>query len=103
MLRIRRDDMVAVISGKDKGKRGKIIQILPAQSRAIVEGANLVKKARRKTRQDQQGGIVAIEAPIHMSNIMLVCKQCDKPVRFKTATLKDGSKIRECKKCGAAI
>ncbi len=103
MLRIRRDDVVAVISGKDKGKTGKVLEILTPQSRAIVENLNIVKKARRKTKQDQQGGIVGIEASIHLSKLMLVCKQCNKPVRFKVSVLKDKSRIRLCKKCGAAI
>lgn len=103
MLRIRKDDIVSVIAGKDKGKTGKVLEVLPSQARALVENINLVKKARRRTQQNQQGGIVDIEMPIHLSNLMLMCKPCNKPVRFRVSVMKDGVKIRECKKCGAAI
>lgn len=103
MLRLKKNDIVAVVAGKDKGKKGKLLRIDPASQRAIVENINLIKKARRRTQQDQKGGIVEIEASIHTSNLMLVCKQCSKPTRFKVARLKDGTKIRECKKCGAVI
>lgn len=103
MLRIKKDDIVAVMNGKDKGKKGKVLEVFTGEGRALVENINLVKKARRRTQQNQQGGIVDIEAPVHLSNIMLVCKQCNKPTRFKVSVLKDGAKIRECKKCGAAI
>jgi len=103
MLRIRKNDIVAVIAGKDKGKNGKILEVFPGESRALVENINLVKKARRRTQQNQQGGIADIEAKIHLSNLMLVCKQCNKPVRFRVNVLKDGTKVRECKKCGAAL
>lgn len=103
MLRIKKNDIVAVMTGKDKGKRGKILEIFPDRSRALVENINLVKKARRRTQENQKGGLVEIEASISMSNLMLICKQCDKPTRFRVSVLKDGSKIRECKKCGAAI
>ena len=103
MLRIKKNDMVSVITGRDKGKKGKVLEVFPFESRAIVENINLVKKARRRTQQNQKGGIVDIEAPIHLSNLMLVCKQCNKPTRFRVSILKDGTKIRECKKCGAVI
>ena len=103
MLRIKKNDIVSVITGKDKGKKGKVLEIFPFESRAIIENINLVKKARRKTQQNQQGGIIDIEAPVHLSNLMLVCKQCNKPTKFRVSILKDGEKIRECKKCGAVI
>ena len=102
MLRIRKDDMVVVVAGKDKGKRGKVLNIQTAESRVVVENVNLVKKARRKTQQDQKGGIIDIESPLHISNVMLYCKPCDKPRRFRVNVLKDGTKIRECKKCSSA-
>ena len=103
MLRIKKDDMVAVITGKDKGKKGKVIEVFPSQLRALVENINTVKKTRRRTQQNQQGGIVSIEMPIYLSNLMLVCRQCNKPTKFRVSVLKDGTKLRECKKCGAAI
>lgn len=101
MLKIKRNDQVEVISGKDRGKKGKVLRVFPIQEKALVENINLMKKAVRKTRDDQKGGIVEMESPIHLSNLLLVCKQCSKPTRTKSTVLKDGSKIRECKKCGA--
>ena len=103
MLRIRKDDTVIVTSGKDKGKTGRVMRVMPVQSKAIVENINLVKKAKRRTQQDQKGGIIEIEAPIHLSNLMLLDKQSNSPVRFKIEVAKDGTKIRLSKKSGAAI
>ena len=103
MLRIRKDDMVKVISGKDKGKTGKVLHVYPKIEKALVENINLVKKAKRRTQQDQQGGIVDTEAPIHLSNLMLVDRQSNEPTRFKTSFLKDGGKERLSKKSGAAV
>lgn len=103
MLSIKKNDEVIVIAGKDKGKTGKVLKIFPKDNRAVVEHINLVKKARRRTQQDQQGGFVEIEAPIHMSNIMLVDKKTNKPTRFGVSILKDGSKVRISKKSGEVI
>jgi large subunit ribosomal protein L24 len=103
MLRIRKDDNVEVITGKDKGKKGKVIAVFPKQVKALVEGINFVKKHMRKTQQDQKGGIVQKEVPIHLSNLMLVCKRCNKSVKFGASLLKDGSKMRVCKSCGEVI
>ncbi len=101
MLKIKRNDQVEVISGKDRGKKGKVLRVFPILEKALVENINLMKKAVRRTREDQKGGIVEMESPIHLSNLLLVCKQCNKSTRTKSSVLKDGSKIRECKKCGA--
>ena len=103
MLRIKKDDQVVVIAGKDKGKTGKVLQVYPENERALVEHINLVKKARRRTQQDQQGGFVDIEAPIHVSNIMLIDKKTNKPTRFSASILKDGTKVRISKKSGEVI
>lgn len=103
MFRIKKNDNVAVIAGRDKGKKGRIIAVFPEIDRALVEGINFVKVHKRKTQQDQQGGIMQKEAPIHLSNLMLVCKQCNKPVRVGFSVLKDGSKNRACKSCGELI
>lgn len=103
MLSIKKDDNVAVIAGRDKGKKGRVISVFPQTNRALVEGVNFVKKHMRKTQQDQQGGIVQKEMTIHLSNLMLVCKRCNKPVRFGQSSLKDGSKIRICKSCKETI
>jgi len=74
MQKIRKNDIIQVVTGKDKGKKGKVVQVLPEAARALVEGINLAKKHKRQTRQDTQGGIVSIEMPIAIANIMLVCK-----------------------------
>ena len=103
MLRIKKNDIVMVISGKDKGKTGRVMKIFPSALRAIVENINLVKKAKRRTQQDQKGGIIDIEASIHLSNLMLIDKQENKPTRFKIETAKDGTKMRLSKISGAVI
>jgi len=102
-LSIKKDDIVIVVSGKDTGKKGKVLQIHSRSRRAVVERINLVKKHLRKRQEGQQSGIVEVESPIHVSNLMLFCKQCNKSSRFKTAVLKDGTKSRACTKCGGAI
>jgi len=99
MARIRKDDIVEVISGKDKGKKGKVIHYFPDDDLVLVEGVNFVKKNMRRTQQDQKGGIIQKEAPLNVSNVMLVCKRCNKPVRVGYSYLKDGTKARICKKC----
>ena len=101
MLRIRKDDTVSVITGKDKGKKGKVISVL--ENKVLVEGINFVKKHKRKTQQDQQGGIIQKEAPIDISNVMVMCKRCNKPVRTKTIILNDKSRARACKVCQEII
>jgi large subunit ribosomal protein L24 len=100
--KIKRDDTVELIAGKDKGKRGRVLRILRDKDRVIVEGLNLVKKAQKRKSQNDRGGIIEIEAALHASNVMLVCKKCDKPVRSGYKI--DGEKkIRVCKKCGEAL
>jgi large subunit ribosomal protein L24 len=103
MLRIRRDDKVIVISGKDKGKTGKVIKIFPALRMAIVENINLVKKAVKKGDQYPSGGFIDLEKPIHISNLMLIDPKSNKPTRKKIEVLKDGGKIRVSKKSGETI
>ncbi len=103
MFKIRRGDTVQVISGKDKGKKGNIIKIFRRENRALVQGINLFKKHKRKTRQDQQGGIVTIESPINISNLMFFCKHCSAPRRIGFAVNKDGTKNRFCKTCKEAM
>lgn len=98
-MKIRKGDTVQIITGKDRGKKGKVLAMLPEGERVLVEGLNLVKKHKRQTRQDQQGGIVSIEAPINISNLMVFCRHCNRPVRVGFTVLKDGSKSRFCKSC----
>ena|SRR3989338_2816305 len=103
MLRIRRDDLVSVLAGREKGKKGKVLKIFKSQAKAVVEGLNLVKKSRRRTQENPQGGIVSKEAPIALSNLSLICRQCNQPSRFSVVTLKDGSKSRQCKSCNGVM
>lgn len=99
MLHIKKNDMVKVLAGKDKGKTGKILRVYPARSRAIVQGANFTKKHAKRTRQEDQGGIIHREAAVDMSNLAVVCKGCNRATRVGVDILNDGSKVRFCKKC----
>ena len=104
MLKIRRGDIVQAIKGKDKGKKGKVLSVIAGSKRALVEGLNQVKKHKRKTQADQQGGIISVERPMSIANLMLVCKHCDKPVRVGFVILKDGkTKSRICKVCKEVV
>ncbi len=107
MKRIRKDDQVLVISGKDKGRVGRVIRVIPDRDRALVEGRNFATKHVRAQQGPQgvtEGGIIQTEAPIHLSNLMPVCPSCDQGVRVNYVFTEEGdrrSKVRECKKCGA--
>jgi len=104
MLKIRKGDTVQITKGKDRGKKGKVLEVLlERRRRVLVEGLNLVKKHKRQTRQDQQGGIVSIEAPISIANTMFFCKQCERPVKIGFTLLKDGTKTRICRGCKEAV
>jgi len=106
MNKIRRQDNVIVLSGKDRGKTGVVRQVIPSKGRLIVEGVNLIKKHQRPTQSEgvmAPGGIVSREAPLHASNVMLVCKECGKPSRTGVRVRPDGAKVRVCKKCGADV
>ncbi len=99
-IRLKKGDTVMALSGKDRGKTGKILKIFPRKSTAIVEGVNMVKKHMRRTRQDQQqGGIIERESPMRVNKLALLCKSCNRPTRIGVSKLSDGSKSRFCKKC----
>lgn len=100
-FKIRKDDLVQIIAGKDKGKRGNIVSVDRKKDRVIVSGCNLVKKAMKKQSEQDRGGIAEIEAPLHISNVALVCKKCGPTkVGYKI----DGDKkIRVCRKCGDTL
>ncbi len=102
-LHVRRGDEVMVISGKDRGKKGKVVRVLPDRGRVVVEGVNIVKKHRRPRGNVMQGGIVEEAAPIHASNVMLVCRRCGKPARTGARFLGDGRKVRVCRRCGEDV
>lgn len=100
--RIKKNDQVTVIAGRDRGVRAKVLRVLPREGKAIVERVNMIKKHTRPNPQQQvQGGILEREAPIHLSKLMVVCPACDKPTRIGRKRQADGTSVRVCKKCGA--
>ncbi|MBF0493933.1 MAG: 50S ribosomal protein L24 [Candidatus Omnitrophica bacterium] len=103
MLRIKKNDIVKVLAGKDKGKTGKVITVIADKNRVIVQGINFNKKHAKKRRQDQQGGIIQKEGPLDMSNVAVMCKKCNLATKIGVDILQDGSKIRFCKKCKETI
>ena len=103
MRHVKKNDLVTVLRGKDRGKSGKVLKVFPQRGRAIVEGLQLVKKHVRRRRDDQQGGIVEMESTIHLSNLLPVCGRCKQPTRPGTKVLDDGSTVRVCRRCGEAL
>ncbi|MDH5637568.1 MAG: 50S ribosomal protein L24 [Nitrospinota bacterium] len=99
-ISVKRNDVVVVIAGADKGKKGKILEVISSEGRVIVEKVNIVKRHQRPTQQQRQGGIIEREAKIDASNVQLFCSKCDKPVRIGHQRLEDGKKVRICRKCG---
>jgi len=102
-MRIRKGDLVKVISGKDKGKEGKILRNFPKEGKVIVEGVNMVTRHVKPTPKSPQSGLVKKEAPLHAAKIMLVCPSCGKATRVSRAFLEDGRKVRVFKKCGEIV
>ncbi|GAB4280008.1 MAG: 50S ribosomal protein L24 [Coriobacteriia bacterium] len=101
-MSIRKGDKVRVIAGKDKGKEGRVLRTSPALSRVYVEGVNIQKRHSRPTNKNPQGGIIEIEGPIHVSNVMLLCPNCSQPTRVGRVR-EDGVRQRVCKKCEKEI
>ena len=101
-FKIKQNDNVEVLAGKDKGKRGSVVRIIPKKDKVIVSGVNIVKKAMKRRSQQDQGGIVEVEAPLHISNVGIVCKKCGRPVKIGYKI--DGDKkVRVCRKCGETL
>jgi large subunit ribosomal protein L24 len=100
---IKKNDKVKVMAGKDKGKIGKVLKVIHKKNRVLVENINIVKCHVRPNAQNRQGGIVEKEAPIHLSNVMLMCDHCIHPTRVKIQMLEDGKKTRVCKRCNETI
>ena len=98
-MNVKRDDKVVVISGKDKGKKGKVLAVIPKERRVIVEGVNIVSKHVKPRKQGETGGIIKQEAPIDASNVMHICNKCNTPTRIGRRILDDGTKVRYCKHC----
>jgi large subunit ribosomal protein L24 len=102
-LHVKKDDQVMIIAGKDKGKSGKILRVIPDKGRVLVENLNMIKRHTRPSQRNSTGGIIEKEAPIAISNVQLLCQGCNKPVRTGIRTLEDGSKARFCKKCNEIV
>ncbi len=101
-MNIRKDDKVVVISGKDKGKEGKVLIANPKAGKLVVEGVNVATKHQKPRKQGEEGGIIKVETPIYACKVMVVCPKCGKPTRV-AHKLDDGKKVRVCKKCGANL
>ncbi len=102
-LHVKKDDMVKVIAGKEKGKTGKVLRVFPAKRRVVVESLNMVKRHTRPTQLSPEGGIVEKEAALSVSNVMLVCASCGEAARTGIRTLEDDSRVRYCKKCNEIV
>lgn len=102
-MHVKKGDTVKVLCGKDKGKQGEIKRSLPEKQRVVVEGVNMITKAMRPTQANPQGGLSKMEAPIHVSNVMLVCPHCKEATRTSSKRNEQGKKIRVCKKCNKDI
>ena len=101
--RLKKDDKVKVLTGKDKGKIGKVLKVNKKTSRIVVENINVVKVHQRPTQANPQGGIVEKTMPVHISNLMVMCNSCVKPTRIEMKLLEDGKRVRICKKCNQQI
>lgn len=102
-LRIKKGDTAVVMTGKNRGKSGRVLTVAPADQRVVIEGINLVKRHTKPGKKYAQGGIIERESPIHISNVMLVCPKCSKPTRIGNTLIDDGKKLRACKKCKEVI
>ena len=101
-MNVRKDDKVIVLSGKDKGKEGKVLSAFPKKGKVIVEGVNVASKHRKPRNQNEQGGIIKMETPIYACKVMVVCPKCGKPTRV-AHKVESGKSVRVCKKCGANL
>jgi large subunit ribosomal protein L24 len=103
-IRLRKNDQVEVLSGKDAGKRGKVLQVLPEKGRVLVQGVNFIKRHTRPNPQRNiKGGVAEREAPLHVSNLMVVCAECGKRTRIGSSQLEDGRRTRICRKCKGTL
>jgi len=102
-MHIKTNDTIVVLSGRDKGKQGKVMSADPKAGKIMVEGINVAKRHKKPRKQGEPGGIITKETPIYVSKVMRVCPKCDKPTRPAHSIKDDGEKVRVCKKCGAEI
>ena len=101
-MNVKKGDEVIVIAGKDKGKTGKVVQVIPSQDKVVVEGVNVATKHQAPRRQGDEGGIIHVEIPMYVSKVQLVCPKCGKATRVGHR-INDGEKVRVCRKCGEEI
>ena len=101
--KIRKGDLVRVMTGKEKGKEGKVLQILPEKQTVVIEKLNMLKKHTRPNQNNPKGGIIEREGKVHLSNVMILCGNCNKPTRTGAKLLPDGKKLRSCKSCGEVL
>jgi len=102
-MKIRKNDTVLVIAGKDRGKKGKVRRALPREDKVLVEGINMIKRHSKTKGQARQAGIIELEAPLDVSKVMLICNKCNSPARVGFRFLEDGKKARTCHACGEVI
>ncbi len=102
-MRVRKGDLVFVISGNEAGKKGKVLKVFPKTNRIIVEGVRLIKRHSKATQKNPKGGIIEKEGSIHVANVMVICSKCSNTTRIGIKILEDGKKARICKKCGEMI
>ena len=102
-LHVKKNDMVKIIAGKEQGKSGKVLRVFPEKGRVVVESLNVIKRHTRPNQLNPEGGIVEKEAPLSISNVMLVCGSCNQATRTGIRLLEDGSKTRYCKKCNESV
>jgi large subunit ribosomal protein L24 len=102
-LSIKKNDNVLVVTGKEKGKKGRVISVDPTRDKILIERINIIKRHMKPSKKYAQGGIIEKEAPLNISNVMLVCSKCGKPTRIGNTILSDGKKVRTCKKCKEVI
>jgi large subunit ribosomal protein L24 len=100
---IKKNDLIMVVQGRERGKSGRVLRVLPEKKRVIVEKINFVKRHTRPHGQQRRGGILEKEAPLHISNVRLLCEKCNKPVRIRHRVLEGGKKARVCHKCGESF
>ncbi|HEY0871842.1 MAG TPA: 50S ribosomal protein L24 [Vicinamibacterales bacterium] len=101
---IRKNDNVVVTTGKDRGKRGRVVRVVPEKNRVVVEGVNIIKRhTKANPQRNIKGGLVEREAPLHASNVQIVCPECGKPTRIGRRILGDGRKVRVCRKCEGVV
>lgn len=102
-VNVKKGDRVIVLTGKDRGRKGKVLSVHPDEGRVVVEGINMIKRHTRPTQKVMQGGIIDKEAPLHISNVMVLCPKCKEPTRVGRMPLADGRRVRFCKNCNEVI